>query len=189
VEPVDSIDYMLDEVAPGRLELVRRFANTLDVEHGREALHSPAQLGSLLVDLGLLERAARVTTADLSRAHDLRDTVRELALANNGVATDAGLEATVVVRVDAASAVLEPLHRDVDGALAELVAIVYTAMADGTWSRLKACRRDVCHWLFYDRSRNRSAVWCQMSVCGNRTKTKAYRARRSGTRPGRSGRP
>jgi predicted RNA-binding Zn ribbon-like protein len=37
----------------------------------------------------------------------------------------------------------------------------------------------VCHWLFYDRSRNRSAVWCQMAVCGNRTKTKAYRARRS----------
>src|SRR3954469_6088297 len=106
MEPVDSIDYMLDEVAPGRLELVRRFANTLDVEHGREALHSPAQLGSLLVELGLLERAARVTTADLSRAHDLRDPLRELALANNGVATDAGLEATVAVRVDAASAVL-----------------------------------------------------------------------------------
>jgi len=59
------------------------------------------------------------------------------------------------------------------------VGIVYTAMADGTWSRLKACRRDVCRWLFYDRSRNRSAVWCRMAVCGNRTKTKAYRARKA----------
>src|SRR5581483_7651321 len=189
MEPVDSIDYLLEAKAPGRLELVRRFANTLDEEHGREALHSPAQLKKLLVELDLVDRAARVTSADLARAHDLRDTLRELALANNGVATDAELEATVVVRVDAGSATLDPVARDVDGAFAELTGIVYTAMADGTWSRLKACRRDACRWLFYDRSRNRSAVWCQMSVCGNRTKTKTYRSRlKSETRPARSGR-
>jgi predicted RNA-binding Zn ribbon-like protein len=168
VEPVDSIDYLLDAEAPGRLELVRRFANTLDEEHGREALHSPAQLRKLLLELGLIDRGARVTGGDLERAHELRDTLRRLALANNGVGTDVALEATLTVRVD-----------DRDGAFADLVGIVYTAMADGSWSRLKACRREVCHWLFYDRSRNRSAVWCQMSVCGNRTKTKAYRARRA----------
>jgi len=179
VEPVDSIDYLLDAEAPGRLELVRRFANTLDVEHGREVLHSPAQLRTVLLELGLIDGGVRVTGADLARAHELRDTLRQLALANNGVATDAGLEATLTVRVDDRDGVLEPAERDVEGAFADLAGIVYTAMADGTWSRLKACRRDVCHWLFYDRSRNRSAVWCQMSVCGNRTKTKAYRARRA----------
>jgi predicted RNA-binding Zn ribbon-like protein len=178
VEPVDSIDYLLDAEAPGRLELVRRFANTLDVEHGREVLHSPAQLRKLLLELGLIDRDARVTAADLEHAHDLRDTLRHLALANNGVPTDAALEATLTVRVDDREGVLEPGDRHVDGAFADLVGIVYTAMADGSWSRLKACRRDVCRWLFYDRSRNRSAVWCQMSVCGNRTKTRAYRARR-----------
>ena len=90
----------------------------------------------------------------------------------------------LVVRFENGVARLEPAARDVDGALAGLVGIVYTAMADGTWPRLKACRRDVCHWLFYDRSRNRSAVWCQMAVCGNRIKTKAYRERR----PARTGR-
>lgn len=178
MEPVDSIDYLVDAEAPGRLELVRRFANTLDLEHGREALHSPAQLQKLLVELGLIDRGARVTGDHLARAHDLRDTLRRLALANNGVATDAALEATLTVRVDDRDGVLEPVERDVDGAFADLVGIVYTAMADGSWTRLKACRRDVCRWLFYDRSRNRSAVWCQMSVCGNRTKTRAYRARR-----------
>jgi predicted RNA-binding Zn ribbon-like protein len=97
------------------------------------------------------------------------------------------LESELIVRIDDGTAALEPARRDVDGALADLVGIVYTAMADGTWSRLKACRREVCHWLFYDRSRNRSAVWCQMAVCGNRTKTTAYRARRE-TPPARSGR-
>jgi predicted RNA-binding Zn ribbon-like protein len=178
VEPVASIDYEPSAPAPGRLAVVQRFANTVDEEHGREMLYSPAALRTLLVDLGLLDAGARVDGRDLEAALDVRDRIRALALANNGVATDVQLEAELVVRVDDAVAVLEPPQRDVAGALAMLVGIVYTARADGTWPRLKACRREVCQWLFYDRSRNRSAVWCSMAVCGNRTKTAAYRARR-----------
>jgi predicted RNA-binding Zn ribbon-like protein len=53
-------------------------------------------------------------------------------------------------------------------------------MLDGTWGRLKACRN--CHWSFYDRSPNRSATWCSMQLCGNRTKTRAYRRRKSTSR-------
>ena len=178
MEPVAAIDYET-EPAPGRLELVRAFANTVDPEHGREAMHSQAQLHDLLVSLGLLAEGARVTSNDLAAALDLRDRIRALALANNGVPTDVSLEAELVVRVDDGGGVLQAPAHDVDGALAELVGIVYTATVDGTWPRLKACRRDVCRWLFYDRSRNRSGVWCSMAVCGNRTKTRAYRARRS----------
>jgi predicted RNA-binding Zn ribbon-like protein len=188
MEAVESIDYMQDvEPAPGRLELVQRFVNTVDHEHGREVLHSPARLLAVLVQLGLLDSRARVTEADLERALELREGLRGLALANNEGADAVVLEAELVVRIDGRAGVLEPVRRNVDGALADLVGIVYTAMADGTWSRLKACRRDVCHWLFYDRSRNQSAVWCQMAVCGNRTKTKAYRARREAP-PARTGR-
>jgi predicted RNA-binding Zn ribbon-like protein len=189
MEAVESIDYMHDvEPAPGRLEVVQRFVNTVDHEHGREVLHSAARLRAVLIELGLIDPAVRVSEADLEHALELREGLRRLALVNNeGVAEDAVLEAELVVRVDGRQAVLEPARRNVDGALADLVGIVYTAMADGTWSRLKACRRDVCHWLFYDRSRNRSAVWCQMAVCGNRTKTKAYRARLE-TLPAQSGR-
>jgi predicted RNA-binding Zn ribbon-like protein len=158
---------------------VQRFANTVDREHGREALHSPPSLRALLLGLGLLDRNAPVGVRELEAAHDLRDRIQAIALANNGVQTDAQLEAELVVRIDDERAVLEPSRRDVDGALAALVGIVYTAMADGTWPRMKACRADSCHWLFYDRSRNHSAVWCSMAVCGNRTKTRAYRARRA----------
>lgn len=179
MEPVASIDYEPSAPAPGRLALVQRFANTVDREHGREALHSPGALRSLLLELGLLDRDAPVGAGELEAAHDLRDRIQALALANNGIQTDVELEAELVVRVDDERAVLEPARRDVHGALAALVGVVYTAMADGTWPRLKACRADSCHWLFYDRSRNRSAVWCSMAVCGNRTKTRAYRARRS----------
>jgi len=176
MEPVAAIDYET-EPAPGRLELVRAFANTVDPEHGREAMHSQAQLRDLLVSLGLLAEGARVTSNDLAAALDLRDRIRALALANNGVPTDVSLEAELVVRVDDGGGALQAPAHDVDGALGELVGIVYTATVDGTWPRLKACRRDVCRWLFYDRSRNRSGVWCSMAVCGNRTKTASYRSR------------
>jgi predicted RNA-binding Zn ribbon-like protein len=193
VRAVDAIDYMSDaEPAPGRLVLVERFVNTVDHEHGREVLSEPGRLrGVLELDAGI-----RIGADDLRRALRLREALRSLALANNGgeadpeavaVLEDAAARGRLVVRFRDGEARLEPARRDVDGALADLVGIVHTAMADGTWSRLKACRRDVCHWLFYDRSRNRSAVWCQMAVCGNRIKTKAYRERRE-TRPARSGR-
>lgn len=190
MEPVDSIDYLADaEPAPGRLALVERFVNTVDHEHGREMLSSPERLREVLG----LQRGVRIGRADLRRALDVREALRSLALENNGGAADpraagvleeAAARGRLVIRFDAGESRLEPAAHSVGGALAELVGIVHTAMADGTWSRLKACRRDVCGWLFYDRSRNRSAVWCQMAVCGNRVKTKAYRERR----PARTGR-
>ena len=62
-------------------------------------------------------------------------------------------------------------------AIDDVVAVAFAAMLDGTWGRLKACRN--CHWSFYDYSPNRSATWCSMQLCGNRTKTRAYRRRKA----------
>ena len=75
---------------------------------------------------------------------------------------------------------LEPRLPGLDGAVGRLLGIVYTAMVDGTWYRLKACQSETCRWVFYDRSRNRSAAWCSMAVCGNREKARTYRRRRRG---------
>ena len=66
--------------------------------------------------------------------------------------------------------------------VAPIVAIVYEAMVDGTWERLKACPADDCQWAFYDESKNRSGTWCDMAVCGNRAKVRAYRERRTRAR-------
>ena len=38
--------------------------------------------------------------------------------------------------------------------------------------RLKICPN--CGWLFLDKSRNLSRLWCDMSVCGNRTKARHH---------------
>ena len=42
--------------------------------------------------------------------------------------------------------------------------------------RLRICPN--CNWLFVDRSRNDSRLWCDMAVCGNRQKAKRHYRRR-----------
>lgn len=70
----------------------------------------------------------------------------------------------------------EPRATGFAGALARLLVPVVEGAPDRTWERVKACAETDCQWAFYDRSRNRSGRWCDMAVCGNRTKVRAYRA-------------
>ena len=65
----------------------------------------------------------------------------------------------------------------IDGVLGDVLVVCLAAMADGSFGRLKCCRNRNCRWAFYDRSKNRSATWCSMQICGNRTKTRSYRRR------------
>jgi predicted RNA-binding Zn ribbon-like protein len=51
---------------------------------------------------------------------------------------------------------LEPDIAGVDGVLARLIGILFTAMTGGTWGRLKACRNERCQKAFYDTSKNHS---------------------------------
>src|ERR671917_17466 len=102
--------------APGDLEVIRDFVNTLDVEDGSDDVATPAALVAWLAARG------------------------------------------------------------------RMLAIVAHAQSEGTWDRLKSCPADNCRWAFYDRSRNRSAVWCNMAVCGNRAKVRSYRERHTHSR-------
>jgi predicted RNA-binding Zn ribbon-like protein len=181
------------EPAPGRLRLVQAFVNTLDIENGVEELSSPAALRDVLVRVGALgDDVGALHEADLRIALETREALRSLALANSGVPLPPDVPATLeraaraaqfTLRFDAdGRARLVPAAEGVDGALGRVLAVVHEAMADDSWPRLKGCPRDVCHWVFYDRSRNASGKWCAMSVCGNRTNTKVYRRRRAKTR-------
>lgn len=49
-----------------------------------------------------------------------------------------------------------------------------------TVARLRICPN--CSWLFVDRSRNASRLWCDMAVCGNRQKANRYYRRRTAAR-------
>jgi predicted RNA-binding Zn ribbon-like protein len=166
---------------------VQSFVNTVDLEHGREWLGTPAELSSWLVDNGLggpLELGA----VDVQRAIELREALRALLRANNGdpVAADAiaavnraASAARLAVELEDARHVrLEPYGRGLDAALGAIVGVAVMAIVDGSWTRLKACPN--CRWAFHDYSRNRSARWCSMQLCGNRLKTGDYRRRRRG---------
>jgi predicted RNA-binding Zn ribbon-like protein len=175
--------------APGRLEQVREFVNTADLEAGRDDLVSAATLTGWLIDRGFASRGVRASRADLARALELREAIRALLLAN-GAGTPSSSEARRVIdrtatraglrpclRADGTS-VLEPDAAGIDGALGRVVAVIHAAAAEGSWKRLKACRDDDCRWAFYDHTKNHSGAWCTMGVCGNRAKARTYRARR-----------
>jgi predicted RNA-binding Zn ribbon-like protein len=175
--------------APGELEHVRDFVNTIDVEQDAERLTSPARLAAWLVDRGLASPGLAASELDLENALTLREALRAILLAHNGddsapaqaaaALDEAARRSSLRLRFDARGAgTLEPEARGVDGALGRLVAIVHRAAGDGTWERLKACRDHSCEWAFYDHTKNRSGAWCNMEVCGNRAKARAYRERR-----------
>lgn len=174
---------------------MQRFVNTADIEEGLDELGDPARLSAWLVEQGLANGSELLDDAALRRALSLRESLRSLLLANNGgpvypveLATlnQAAMASPLRVRFQAdGSSRLEPDSSGVDAALGRIIAAVFTAMADGTWPRLKACRMHSCRWAFYDRSKNRSSTWCDMATCGSRTKAETYRRRRRlGAQPG-----
>jgi predicted RNA-binding Zn ribbon-like protein len=177
-----------EKTAPRPLYLIQRFVNSVDLENGEDELTSPEALRGWLTERGLMGAAEPVSKADLKRALDVREGLRALLLANNGLPLDAGKverldraveRAGVRMRFRAgAEPALEAEAAGVDGAMARLMAIVAGAVEGGDWDRLKACHRDPCFWAFYDRSKNRSGRWCRMEDCGNIEKARAFRERR-----------
>ena len=179
----------MPDAEPSGLALVRRFVNTLEVEHGAEIFADPAALGRWLRGEGLLFSRARVSEQGVRRAVTVREALRVLLLANNGVSGDtraavdviaaAAARAGLAVRFEPGGAGLAPSASGVDAAIGQILAAVGEAMLVGTWPRLKACRADDCTWAFWDGARNRSRTWCSMAVCGNRTKARSFRRRRA----------
>jgi predicted RNA-binding Zn ribbon-like protein len=138
----------------GALEMIRDFVNTADFEEGREDLTDPA-------------------------ARELREALRTLLRANNGVAVDVAGASRVLSR---AARVADLRVGFADGTLVfesteRILAVVAESMADGSWPRLKACRSDTCQFAFIDTARNRSRQWCDMAICGNREKARRFRSR------------
>jgi predicted RNA-binding Zn ribbon-like protein len=175
--------------APPPLDLVQDFVNSEIPVWAIDEIATPEALASWLRARGLLADCGVVDPASFVRARALRGLLRDLAIRNtHGEQPEEQLRATfasVAAQTplqftldEAGNLGVEPVDDGVDGALAELFARVLESQASGTWRRLKSCPGPHCGWLFYDGSRNGSSKWCSMSICGNRTKTAAYRRRR-----------
>ena len=173
-------------VAPGDLELVRDFVNTLDILPETDEIGDPASLASWLVEHRLVPTQPTFTGKELARARSLREALRAFLLANAGFPLapeaaeafdDAVGPARLYVRADEAGRLgLFPAYADgLDHAIGRLASVVFAAQQDGTWPRLKVCGE--CHWALYDHTKNRSAAWCG-SQCGVRVRARRHRRRR-----------
>ncbi len=164
------------------LELIRDFVNTADLERGEDALADAEGLQRWLLSHRLAEPGSRASDGAAATARQVREALRELLRANNSLPADreratqtldtAVRAAGLAIRFADGAVVLVPSR---GGWLGPLLAAVATSMSDGSWSRLKACRSDTCRWAFIDTARNRSRQWCDMAVCGNRAKARAFR--------------
>ncbi|MCQ1994589.1 CGNR zinc finger domain-containing protein [Arthrobacter sp. zg-Y1171] len=190
--------------APAPLRLLQVFANTADREAGQDALDNTDSLTAWLGSYGLFGAGTQATDEDLALAIELREGLRSLFLTHHDGGhseaahddgghlhgtpapdTVVGLERLdraleqLPVRVVASGGEprVEPVPQPpVREALARIGAVLVHA-DPAQLQRLKACRRDVCRWVFFDTSRNRGGTWCAMEICGARTKMQAYRKR------------
>jgi hypothetical protein len=68
------------------------------------------------------------------------------------------------------------------GFAGRILAVVAGSAGESAWSRIKACPD--CRWVFYDRSRSKTRVWCGMyageggRACGTISKVRRYRQRK-----------
>ncbi len=174
--------------APGRLEDLRQFVNTVNLHSGADLLGSTAEAAAWLRDSG--HTRGTVTSTDAADLRELRSILRCLAIANGSSSDGAAhwhdldqfASRCPVTAMFGDDSLFRPVsQRGVDAFVAATLGTVVRARIDGTWSMLKACPEQSCHWLIYDRTKNHSATWCSTGGCGGRTRAKNYRSRHSGS--------
>lgn len=120
------------------------------------------------------------TPESVTIARDLRDGFMAMMLDGEPPEALGGLIRALPVRLRlgvGSGVATEPAEGGPVGVAATAMLAAQRLAVSGAWPRLRLCRNDDCHWLFYDRSKNGSRVWCSMGACGARAKARAYRAR------------
>jgi predicted RNA-binding Zn ribbon-like protein len=64
-----------------------------------------------------------------------------------------------------------------DGPLRQVIEAAVVLITSLDIYNVRECSEKSCRWLFLDRSRNHSRRWCDMQLCGNRSKAKRFYAR------------
>jgi len=66
---------------------------------------------------------------------------------------------------------------DLDRPLWEVARSAAALLTSEDLPAVRECALESCNWLFLDRSRNGKRRWCDMRVCGNRSKARRHYAR------------
>jgi predicted RNA-binding Zn ribbon-like protein len=171
------------------LDLIAEFLNTLDQRSfsrhgwshaGGERLASPGDLVDWLAECDLFAAGDEVGPEDLTAAIALRTALRQ-SLSGESDAAMAFADYPLQLVHDGAGG-LRIAARSGRRWLDTIVETVVVTVGRGDWSRVKLCAAPDCRWAFHDTSRSGRGRWCDMSVCGNRHKTRVYRERRQQAR-------
>jgi predicted RNA-binding Zn ribbon-like protein len=170
-------------------DLLLQFLWTRDAE---DTIDTPEKLKTWLVGLGLLGSDEPVSEADVRLARHFRAATRSLCAANNGMPLDERTNKVIAQINDVAPLKVtvrpygqldvEPGGTGVPRALSSILAVGYKATVTGEFPRFKACKG--CGWAYYDESKNSSRRWCDMGVCGSKTKVRAFRERQKAAKAG-----
>ena len=72
-----------------------------------------------------------------------------------------------------------PLELAAAGLPDELAIAAWRLLEHEDAGRLRQCRASDCGWMFLDRTKNGSRVWCSSADCGNRSRARRHYARRT----------
>lgn len=171
--------------APGELVVVHGFLNTWSNELGIEDFDTAQAAGSWLRAAGLWSTRRGPSRRELSVLREFRAALRAFVLDAtstetidrlNGFSQGIGQK---VVFGPGGRAQLAVEERGMTGVVGRLLGIVYTGIADDSWTRFKCCELETCAWAFYDYSKNHSGRWCSMKSCGSRHKARQYLKRKA----------
>jgi predicted RNA-binding Zn ribbon-like protein len=167
---------------------VQDFCNSTDFEAGFDLIADPSGLSDWLAAAGH-PSPDPVSDADVRRALRFREALRDFVSVSadpdevkervehgRAVLEAEAADLPLLVKFDGAIE-LRPATGGLVGAMSAMLAALALGEIDGSARRLKACEGHSCRWVFYDQSRNGSSRWCTMSLCGARSKNRAYRRR------------
>jgi predicted RNA-binding Zn ribbon-like protein len=180
------------------LDVVNTVAWRLDPERAVDRIPDGAGLLRWATFAGMVDQAGatgRAEAADLAaaRVRELRELLHQvlqpLAVGHSpaaGALTDLRsrvLDALGHPEVEIAKVM--PLTWSVPGRTvvdlpARLAVEAWDLLVHEDVRRLRQCRDDDCGWLFLDRSRNGSRVWCSSADCGNRSRARRHYRRHRG---------
>ena len=165
----------------------------LFVEFANADWSTAAELGSWLVarEIGPRRHSGASLERRLTAFSELRDLVRSIAArtdvgesptrrqvaALNRVLRDGVHYHQLRERRGDASFDMTPVGDPLDQARAAVAGSLAHFLTDHDPTRLRSCASETCRWLFVDRSPGRRRRWCDMRVCGNRTKVRRHRER------------
>jgi predicted RNA-binding Zn ribbon-like protein len=163
-DPARSFDRFDDPVEIARFAAAARGFRATELVHRDLAVADPPAIHATVL-------AIRDATDRLFRSAASNGALDAAAMPPFLRACADGFDGTASGRVTIAGSPADPIAFE-----AALAASALSLLPQEKYRRIRICPN--CNWLFLDKSRNASRLWCDMAVCGNRQKARRHYRRR-----------